>query len=594
MACPECKRESLEALHASGGERKTAIFVATAVWEVGLDIADIIRVVLFLLGLSISALVQRAGRPVRGLLTQGEAIVYVKQSDVQAALAYIACAEDLRILQPSEEDASANIPPTTQDGQGAEVSHIVEVAEIAADVPVPMDLDLDAAVTEANPVSAGEPQPAAVAVSSKTAKKALKRKGKTNVKASSSSKKTTTRGRKKTLVDADRGKAHTMYLVVGAHARSLCIQRQINIIYDNPAHDKDCQRCSSCKPRPIPQPRPIVLPTATPMSTAQPSEELQVELLPPHPEDDTNDIDNGSAELDNADEDQAASESTAKPAKRLKLLVKDVQHVLQQLDIAAIEIRHSLPWQASSLMMSSRYFLDQETKKLITVDFDLLRSRQALEDRLRGRWKHWETAGNMLWEHVETIHAQLCPDLEERHEEALAKKRAREKRAREEKTAKKVHTALEEAGLAHIRRVVLRVAPIPSTSRTLDKAPTSTRQHSSTPDPQITAPVAAHTLSLSPQHAPSRGPHTVTTKQFYGENVAASKKRRRAVASSEQDTDVTQPAAKKRRKQRGHTPPMPVIASSSKTLTPPPPLTRKENRTPGSRQPRRSTRVRNG
>jgi hypothetical protein len=51
--------------------------------------------------------------------------------------------------------------------------------------------------------------------------------------------------------------SHSLRLVIAAHVRKACVIRQINIIYGNPGTRRNCGRCSSCKPRPVPDPRPL-------------------------------------------------------------------------------------------------------------------------------------------------------------------------------------------------------------------------------------------------------------------------------------------------------------------------------------------------
>ena len=91
MNCPDCKREGMVALYQTGDERETALFVASPILEVGIDVPDIGEVVLYPEPSSASSCVQRAGRPARGPDTaHGRAIVYIKKSSIDAAMEYVA------------------------------------------------------------------------------------------------------------------------------------------------------------------------------------------------------------------------------------------------------------------------------------------------------------------------------------------------------------------------------------------------------------------------------------------------------------------------------------------------------------------------
>ncbi|TFY75471.1 hypothetical protein EWM64_g8541 [Hericium alpestre] len=277
MNCLKCKKEGLAALNATNSECTTAIFMATAVWEVGLDVPDIDSVVLFPAPASTSSIVQRAECPACTPGMHGEAFIYVKKTDIEAALEYARCdPPDSHLLNSKN---LANRPSGTQEGSESQpitddVASEVDGQNVASkgqetaakggnarDVNVHNN---DTAVVQAGAVEV-EFQNAHAAhgtVSPSTIKPPKKMMA--GVKLKGNGKSTKVVGKKKTadLLYSEQGKcpcfAH--YLIITAHARGLCIARQINIVYDNPATDHDCGRCSSCLPHPLPAPRPMPTP----------------------------------------------------------------------------------------------------------------------------------------------------------------------------------------------------------------------------------------------------------------------------------------------------------------------------------------------
>jgi Lhr-like helicase len=76
MNCPDCKLEGMAALYQV---RETALFIASPILEVGVDVADIEEVIMYPEPSNASSCVQRVGRPARGPNTpDARAIVYVK------------------------------------------------------------------------------------------------------------------------------------------------------------------------------------------------------------------------------------------------------------------------------------------------------------------------------------------------------------------------------------------------------------------------------------------------------------------------------------------------------------------------------------
>ncbi|KAH9829868.1 P-loop containing nucleoside triphosphate hydrolase protein [Rhodofomes roseus] len=88
MNCPDCKKDGFAALMEIGDERRTSLFVATAVLDQGVNIPRLKAVVVFPRGKTAAAVIQEIGRAVREGDEQGEAIIYVPKGDLQAALEY--------------------------------------------------------------------------------------------------------------------------------------------------------------------------------------------------------------------------------------------------------------------------------------------------------------------------------------------------------------------------------------------------------------------------------------------------------------------------------------------------------------------------
>ncbi|KAJ7212960.1 P-loop containing nucleoside triphosphate hydrolase protein [Mycena pura] len=101
LACPECKNEGMEALYKCGEDRDCLIHASTDVLTVGVDIPGLAGVIIYGPITSASALIQRAGRPVRERGTKGFAWIYVTKADMVDAMAYIdseAGKQDKRVL----------------------------------------------------------------------------------------------------------------------------------------------------------------------------------------------------------------------------------------------------------------------------------------------------------------------------------------------------------------------------------------------------------------------------------------------------------------------------------------------------------------
>ncbi|KAJ7588079.1 P-loop containing nucleoside triphosphate hydrolase protein [Mycena floridula] len=195
LRCPECKKDVLEALHESGDERSTAIFVSTNVLGQGLDVPDVQRMVTVPCAATLAELLQRLGRVLRNRQPGGEAIMYVRHTEIAAVKEYLKSDDlDSRLLE-------------------------------AIDPPEP----------EAPPP---------------TKRRKMTTSKKPSVKKRSSKATAPTKGPSKS-------KDLAMQLVLAAHIRRRCLIRQINVIYGNPGANVDCGRCSVCIPDIAPSARPL-------------------------------------------------------------------------------------------------------------------------------------------------------------------------------------------------------------------------------------------------------------------------------------------------------------------------------------------------
>lgn len=100
ITCAHCKDEAVTAFTDPGATATCRILVATDVFGVGMDIPDIMRVVIFRSPRTLSSAVQRMGRCVRNPQLKGEAIIYVDKSEVE-----LVC-KRLELKSAEEEDVS--------------------------------------------------------------------------------------------------------------------------------------------------------------------------------------------------------------------------------------------------------------------------------------------------------------------------------------------------------------------------------------------------------------------------------------------------------------------------------------------------------
>ncbi|KAF5370439.1 hypothetical protein D9615_009741 [Tricholomella constricta] len=363
LNCPDCKSEGLAALYESGDARTTALFVTTAILEVGIDVPDIESVVMFPAPLSASSLVQRSGRPARGRGMHGKAIIHVKKTELELARNYVEMnPADPRLLQSENSTSTPTIP-----------------------TPAPVDAPLPAPSPGVPTQSLTVSSPLSKAVStSKIHRPAAKK----NPPKSS----------------ASRQPCSALLLVIGAHLRGLCITLQINMIYHNPNTSHNCGRCSSC----IPQPRPRARVSSTSSSVSS-----QVPIMLQRP-----------AFLPAPTTNDSTDSIKAKLPGHRKLTQKDSEEISNRLIKAAHRILYSSMSSAPyTLFISPKCFLPPHFIKAITTDLYLITTEAILKDRLEG-WRYWDTCGQALWTALSTITFEIAALQDKRHAISLSKRRA--------------------------------------------------------------------------------------------------------------------------------------------------------------------------
>ncbi|TFY62997.1 hypothetical protein EVJ58_g3507 [Rhodofomes roseus] len=242
MNCPDCKKDGFAALMETGDERRTSLFVATAVLDQGVNIPRLKAVVVFPRGKTAAAVIQEIGRAVREGDEQGEAIIYVPKGDLQAALEYANSDVDLRLLETHAYlRASASDP--SQPAVDESMFDIVFDRTPAA---------------AANASKALRSLPTASVPQKSAAKPGSTKKGTVP--------KQPAKPTARTAPSASDRQCLSLCLMVAAHARGFCVTRQINIIYGNPGTTHDCGRCSSCMEYPVPLARSLSDSVAAPQS----------------------------------------------------------------------------------------------------------------------------------------------------------------------------------------------------------------------------------------------------------------------------------------------------------------------------------------
>jgi superfamily II DNA/RNA helicase len=247
MNCPDCKQESMAALCKTGDARQTAIFIATAVLEVGVDIPELPCVVLFPQPQSSCSLVQRAGRPARELGARGEAIVYIKKADLEAARKLAeSTPRDEHLLVP---DGNIEQATAVQEGENASVFVRDREADMIPNAVVSREIGRSADETRIEEDETSPPLPDTLPGLSIPAQVGKSKGGLKKTKSAETT----------VLPHPAPGKRScaSLPLILAAHARQLCITRQINMIYGNPGVNRNCGQCSSCVVHAIPDLRQL-------------------------------------------------------------------------------------------------------------------------------------------------------------------------------------------------------------------------------------------------------------------------------------------------------------------------------------------------
>ncbi|KAJ7201810.1 P-loop containing nucleoside triphosphate hydrolase protein [Mycena pura] len=360
LACPECKAEGMDSLYKCANDRDCLVHVSTDVLTVGVNIPGLAGVIIYGPISSASALLQRAGRPVRERGTQGSAFIYVTKADMADALAYVnseAGKQDKRVLElkdPTSHHATAPAEGVVESPEGLET-------------PAGNLEDASAAAASAQPTMSNPPA-GNTAASSKKSKKAKKAQETPGV-----------------IAKPGQRTCNSLLLIFAAHARDRCITRQINIIYGNPGVDKDCGRCSSCVGDVVPEPRKREVAQD---NTDQVNRDPEVEKVPSY----------------------------------MKPLVKDLKAIGEKLENSARTIRWSRAPRPDALLIGTRIFLPPDLINTITADFLSITSEEIFEERVRS-WKYANEYGRALWNVVKILVANLRQELVDRHETALEKAR---------------------------------------------------------------------------------------------------------------------------------------------------------------------------
>ncbi|KAK6984416.1 P-loop containing nucleoside triphosphate hydrolase protein [Favolaschia claudopus] len=403
MACPECKAEGMESLYKCGEDRDCLVHVSTDVLTVGVDIPGLAGVVIFDKMSSAAAVLQRAGRPVRERGTNGVAYVYVSKANMAEAMTYLNSAAgkaDKRVLHAKD--------PT---------SHIRDI--------IPSE-ETAAADSDSTPIpGSSNDLPGLAAAEHPATSSATKKKGNVTSVSSKPGHRTCT----------------SLLLIFAAHARDRCIQRQINMIYDNPGVDADCGRCSSCVGDKIPRPRETAESTsASAVSTAAGED--------------------GDPEL-------------GKLPGFMKPQTKDLKGIAEKLEMSARKFRWMEPMGVDALLVSSRIFLPPRVVSSITSSFLLITSKEILMERVCD-WTYKDKYGDMLWEVVNPLVSELSHELVTRHNITLEKQRDA-----------RLHKWIVSAGLDHIQKVQLKLPPPPPPADSEDPVPQTPPPLTATVPPTI-------------------------------------------------------------------------------------------------------------
>ena len=89
LNCSQCKAEGLASLYLSGEEHDCAVFITTKVLSVGINVSDIDAVIDFPCPLNPAVGVKHAGCPACDREQHGEAIICVKNADIDTVTSFI-------------------------------------------------------------------------------------------------------------------------------------------------------------------------------------------------------------------------------------------------------------------------------------------------------------------------------------------------------------------------------------------------------------------------------------------------------------------------------------------------------------------------
>ncbi|KAF7983684.1 hypothetical protein HWV62_19595 [Athelia sp. TMB] len=383
--CAQCKAEGLESLYELGEQRSCGIWVTSNVLAVGIDVPDVYRSIDYPCASSLSMLLQHAGRPARGIGLHGEAIIYVKKTDLDEAAAHIKSPEyienPLRVADISEESSGATTTEPPMSNTDASSG----------------DQDLAGA-------SPSEP-PTANSIQSTASIWTLPKRPTVRVKKAV---KVPLPTKKETATRAA-GRCVSLRLAVAAHLRGACIVRQINMIYRNQRTATNCHHCSSCRPSCPLLPRPLTI--------------KNIPAPPP-----------------------SAQKPTDKKPGWMHALVKELDVVADRLAVAALQLRANMPWTADMMFMSSTCFLTSSMIKGITSNIDNINSIEELHICMDGfDWTYWDDYGSGLWKAVQAAKVELQGMIHARHAEMLAKQqKARDKKREDKKREEQVQLEQEE------------------------------------------------------------------------------------------------------------------------------------------------------
>ena len=120
-----------------------------------------------------------------------------------------------------------------------------------------------------------------------------------------------------------------------------------------------------------------------------------------------------------ADETDATASRDPTPSF-MKPLVKDLEEVARNLELAAMELHANGPYNPDMLFIGAGSFLPCQMISQITNNFLQIESEDNLKRCMEG-WRYWDTYGSELWNVVAMFQSKLRDTLKARHEEKLVK-----------------------------------------------------------------------------------------------------------------------------------------------------------------------------